>query len=77
MCIPCVMCGACMGLGDNEGELAAETVCPECGEAVAPTDITCPNCFTFLARNAMLKKRLEDASKGAATDRVHPSAASA
>ncbi len=65
MCIPCVMCGACMGLGDDEGELMAETVCPECGKAVNATDVTCPNCYTFLAKNAMLNKQRENARAAA------------
>lgn len=61
MCIPCVMCGACMGLDEDAAELTAETICPECGEAVSAADITCPSCFTFLAKNAMLKKKRDEA----------------
>ena len=78
MCIPCVMCGACMGLGDDEGELMAETVCPECGKAFNATDVTCPSCYTFLAKNAMLNKQRENARAAAPsaerirTRRHHP-----
>lgn len=46
MCIPCVMCGACMESG------AADAVengrCPSCGEAVPPDAVSCPHCYTFL-----------------------------
>lgn len=60
MCIPCVMCGACMGLSEDGAPIASETSCPECGEVVGATDVTCPHCFTFLPANAMLKKRVEE-----------------
>ncbi|MBC2890369.1 zinc ribbon domain-containing protein [Gordonibacter massiliensis (ex Traore et al. 2017)] len=47
MCIPCVMCGACM---DGDGTAAADGRCPACGEPVAPDAVSCPKCFTFLYR---------------------------
>lgn len=48
MCIPCVMCGACM---DGEGMQGVEEGrCPSCGEIVPPDVISCPHCYTFLYR---------------------------
>ena len=48
MCIPCVMCGACM---DGEGmQGVKEGRCPSCGEIVPPDAISCPHCYTFLYR---------------------------
>lgn len=48
MCIPCVMCGACM---DGEGMQGVEEGrCPSCGEIVPPDAISCPHCYTFLYR---------------------------
>ena len=48
MCIPCVMCGACM---DGEGMQGVEEGrCPSCGEIVPPDAISCPYCYTFLYR---------------------------
>ncbi len=48
MCIPCVMCGACM---DGEGMQGVEEGrCPSCGEVVPPDAISCPHCYTFLYR---------------------------
>lgn len=48
MCIPCVMCGACMT--DSNGERADDGRCPECGEPVPNNAVSCPKCFTFLYR---------------------------
>ncbi len=56
MCIPCVMCGACMDL-DESADLEPETTCPECGLPVSPSDISCPNCFTILTTNVFLKRQ--------------------
>lgn len=48
MCIPCVMCGACM---DGKGMQGVEEGrCPSCGEIVPPDAISCPHCYTFLYR---------------------------
>lgn len=48
MCIPCVMCGACM---DGEGMQGVEEGrCPSCGKIVPPDAISCPHCYTFLYR---------------------------
>lgn len=48
MCIPCVMCGACM---DGEGMQGVEEGrCPSCSEIVPPDAISCPHCYTFLYR---------------------------
>ena len=48
MCIPCVMCGACM---DGEGMQGVEEGrCPSCGEVVPPDAISCPHCYTFFYR---------------------------
>lgn len=48
MCIPCVMCGACM---DGEGMQGVEEGrCPSCGEIVPQDAISCPHCYTFLYR---------------------------
>ena len=48
MCIPCVMCGACM---DGEGMQGVEEGrCPSCGEIVPPDAVSCPHCYTFLYR---------------------------
>lgn len=48
MCIPCVMCGACM---DGEGmQGVEEDRCPSCGEVVPPDAISCPHCYAFLYR---------------------------
>lgn len=50
MCIPCVMCGACM---DGEGMQGVEEGrCPSCGEVVPPDAISCPHCYTFLYRKS-------------------------
>lgn len=46
MCIPCVMCGACMSgasIDVNDGR------CPECGSEVPPDAVSCPVCYTFLS----------------------------
>ncbi|GKG90110.1 hypothetical protein CE91St32_11520 [Gordonibacter pamelaeae] len=48
MCIPCVMCGACMA--DESGEHIDDGRCPECGEPVLDNAVSCPKCFTFLYR---------------------------
>lgn len=48
MCIPCVMCGACMA--DESGEHIDDGRCPECGEPVPDDAVSCPKCFTFLYR---------------------------
>ena len=48
MCIPCVMCGACMA--DGSGERIDDGRCPECGEPVPDNAVSCPKCFTFLHR---------------------------
>lgn len=58
MCIPCVMCGACMDL-DALDNLEYETSCPECGQPVSPSDISCPNCFTLLTANVFLKRQAD------------------
>ena len=48
MCIPCVMCGACM---NGEGMQGVEDGrCPSCGEIVLPDAVSCPHCYTFLYR---------------------------
>lgn len=48
MCIPCVMCGACM---NGEGMQGVEDGrCPSCGEIVPPDAASCPHCYTFLYR---------------------------
>lgn len=57
MCIPCVMCGACMGLDDDFALGMHETECPECGHPVAETDISCPFCYAFLPMNAKERQR--------------------
>lgn len=49
MCIPCVMCGACMNGEGMQG--VEEGRCPSCGEIVPPDAISCPHCYTFLYRN--------------------------
>ena len=48
MCIPCVMCGACMG-GDGMPTVTDDR-CPSCGEPVPPDAVSCPHCYTFLYR---------------------------
>lgn len=48
MCIPCVMCGACMERCED-GD-AAKGVCPECGREVPPDAFSCPSCYTFIPR---------------------------
>lgn len=48
MCIPCVMCGACMS-ADNASAVA-DGRCPACGAPVAPDDVSCPSCYAFLYR---------------------------
>lgn len=48
MCIPCVMCGACMA--DGSSERIDDGRCPECGEPVPDNAVSCPKCFTFLYR---------------------------
>ena len=48
MCIPCVMCSACMA--DGSGERIDDGRCPECGEPVPDNAVSCPKCFTFLHR---------------------------
>lgn len=53
MCIPCVMCGACMGVGSDE---QPSTVCPECGSKVQRSDIRCPECYTVLPGNLAARK---------------------
>ena len=50
MCIPCVMCGACVD-PDNAVDLE-EGVCPDCGEPVPDDAVSCPSCYTFLYRAA-------------------------
>lgn len=54
MCIPCVMCGACMGL-QEDAPAQHECTCPECGMPVAASDFSCPSCHTFLPLNARAK----------------------
>lgn len=50
MCIPCVMCGACM---NGEGMQGIEDGrCPSCGEIVPPDAVSCPHCYTFLYRKS-------------------------
>lgn len=56
MCIPCVMCGACMEKVED-GDDSFDTTCPECGEPVAPSDLSCPHCFAFLPHNAACRAR--------------------
>ncbi len=34
MCIPCVMCGACMGLSEDGAPIAPRPPAPRCGEVV-------------------------------------------
>lgn len=57
MCIPCVMCGACM---DGEGMQGVEEGrCPSCGETVPPDAISCPHCYTFLYRKPVQQDQQE------------------
>lgn len=57
MCIPCVMCGACM---DGEGMQGVEEGrCPSCGEIVPPDAISCPHCYAFLYRKPVQQDRQE------------------
>ena len=57
MCIPCVMCGACM---DGEGMQGVEEGrCPSCGEIVPPDAISCPHCYTFLYRKPVQQDQQE------------------
>lgn len=48
MCIPCVMCGACME--ESQGGTAFDGTCPACGESVDADMISCPICFTLLPK---------------------------
>ncbi len=48
MCIPCVMCGAC--LDPANAEAIAEGVCPECGQEISEDVVSCPNCYAFIYR---------------------------
>lgn len=60
MCIPCVMCGACM---DGEGMQGVEEGrCPSCGEIVPPDAISCPHCYTFLYRKPAQQDQQEQDS---------------
>lgn len=45
MCIPCVMCGACM---DAAAGGARDGRCPACGAELPPGAVSCPACFTFV-----------------------------
>lgn len=47
MCIPCVMCGACM---DAASDGVRDGRCPACGAEVPPDAVSCPECYTFLPR---------------------------
>ena len=60
MCIPCVMCGACMDSSKLAADLQYETSCPECGCAVSQDDISCPQCPTLLSTNVLLQRRRRD-----------------
>ncbi len=68
MCIPCVMCGACMESG--AANALDDGRCPACGEEVPPDAISCPHCYTLLAR----RPQQQD---GDAPDRADAPAASA
>ncbi len=57
MCIPCVMCGACMA--DAAGA-ARDGRCPACGAEVAPDTVSCPECYTLLARPAAAEEAGEE-----------------
>lgn len=48
MCIPCVMCGACIDPANAES--INEGVCPECGMGVSEDAVSCPNCYAFIYR---------------------------
>ena len=65
MCIPCVMCGACMA--DGSGERIDDGRCPECGEPVPDNAVSCPKCFTFLYRpsNVMASTTKKDGTNKA------------
>ena len=67
MCIPCVMCGACMA--DESGEHIDDGRCPECGEPVPDNAVSCPKCFTFLYRppGAMVNTMKSGANEAHAT----------
>lgn len=75
MCIPCVMCGACMDAG--AADAVADGRCPACGEQVPPDAVSCPHCYTFLPRRSNLNDR-EAARVGllndASPDAVDPEA---
>lgn len=57
MCIPCVMCGAC--IDPDNAEAVALGSCPECGMEVPDDAISCPNCFAFLYRPNMNENETE------------------
>ncbi len=67
MCIPCVMCGACMA--DGSSERIDDGRCPECGEPVPDNAVSCPKCFTFLYRppGAMVNTMKSGANEAHAT----------
>lgn len=48
MCIPCVMCGAC--IDPQNAESVVSGTCPECGKDVSDDAVSCPNCYAFLYR---------------------------
>lgn len=62
MCIPCVMCGACMELDQSADRPQHETVCPDCGRPVAEDDICCPSCHTLLPLNVLSRRKTQRAT---------------
>lgn len=73
MCIPCVMCGACMEAASSE---VSEGRCPECGSEVPPGAVSCPVCYTFLSVSPRAETRcppsarLEPEGSVAASDKL-------
>ncbi|RDB60507.1 hypothetical protein C1878_13705 [Gordonibacter sp. 28C] len=60
MCIPCVMCGACM---DGNGADVDDGRCPACGEPVPDDALSCPHCFTFLYRKPAVAAERREAGR--------------
>lgn len=60
MCIPCVMCGAC--IGEYRGDPMDEGKCPECGEGIDPESICCPHCYTLIPRASKTSSSIPSSS---------------
>ncbi len=54
MCIPCVMCGACFTADSQDAAALDAGRCPSCGNPVPTNALSCPSCYTFLPRKAIV-----------------------